>query len=175
LTPGSRAFFPVHVPGANLSVGDLHFSQGDGKINGFGGVKMSGWIDLQVRVLRDGVARYGVTRPTLEPRAAGTRCEAIAFQGVAVGEEGRPRYRDVWLAFADAYREAIRHLERFGYSGEQVYALLSAAPVQEKLTGARGHPNVSCTVMAPIDIFEFDARTTAEGMRMPRGELARPS
>ena len=26
---GSRCYFPVFVKGANLSVGDLHFSQGD--------------------------------------------------------------------------------------------------------------------------------------------------
>jgi formamidase len=31
-TRGSRVFYPVHVQGANLSGGDLHFSQGDGEI-----------------------------------------------------------------------------------------------------------------------------------------------
>src|SRR5690606_39397872 len=31
LTKGSRVFYPVFVPGAKLSVGDLHFSQGDGE------------------------------------------------------------------------------------------------------------------------------------------------
>ena len=29
---GSRVFYPVHVPGAKLSGGDLHFSQGDGEV-----------------------------------------------------------------------------------------------------------------------------------------------
>ena len=29
LSKGSRCYFPVFVKGANLSVGDLHFSQGD--------------------------------------------------------------------------------------------------------------------------------------------------
>ncbi|MGV7501797.1 acetamidase/formamidase family protein, partial [Mycobacterium kansasii] len=28
LTKGTRVFYPVFVPGANLSFGDLHFSQG---------------------------------------------------------------------------------------------------------------------------------------------------
>lgn len=31
LTKGSRICYPVFVDGANLSVGDLHFSQGDGE------------------------------------------------------------------------------------------------------------------------------------------------
>ncbi|ODM89642.1 hypothetical protein Ocin01_17042 [Orchesella cincta] len=33
LSRGSKVWFPVYVPGANLSVGDLHFSQGDGEIS----------------------------------------------------------------------------------------------------------------------------------------------
>jgi len=32
LSRGSKIFFPVYVKGAGLSVGDLHFSQGDGEI-----------------------------------------------------------------------------------------------------------------------------------------------
>src|SRR5262249_58367872 len=32
LTKGSRVFYPVFVEGAKLSMGDLHFSQGDGEI-----------------------------------------------------------------------------------------------------------------------------------------------
>ncbi|NVP72733.1 acetamidase/formamidase family protein, partial [Vibrio cholerae O1 biovar El Tor] len=32
LTKGTRVFYPVFVDGANFSVGDLHFSQGDGEI-----------------------------------------------------------------------------------------------------------------------------------------------
>ena len=36
LTPGSRAFFPVLVPGALFSCGDCHSAQGDGEVNGTG-------------------------------------------------------------------------------------------------------------------------------------------
>ena len=32
LSKGSRCYFPVFVKGANLSVGDLHFSQGDVRV-----------------------------------------------------------------------------------------------------------------------------------------------
>src|SRR5699024_11516998 len=32
LTKGTRVFYPVFVDGANFSIGDLHFSQGDGEI-----------------------------------------------------------------------------------------------------------------------------------------------
>jgi formamidase len=33
LSKGSKIFFPVYVEGANLSMGDIHFSQGDGEIS----------------------------------------------------------------------------------------------------------------------------------------------
>jgi acetamidase/formamidase len=32
LSRGSKVFLPVHVKGAKFSVGDLHFSQGDGEV-----------------------------------------------------------------------------------------------------------------------------------------------
>ena len=32
LVAGSRLLLPVHVPGALLSIGDLHFAQGDGEV-----------------------------------------------------------------------------------------------------------------------------------------------
>jgi len=32
LSRGSKVWLPVYVPGAKLSLGDLHFSQGDGEI-----------------------------------------------------------------------------------------------------------------------------------------------
>ena len=37
----------VFVEGANLSVGDLHFSQGDGEISFCGAIEMSGWLDFK--------------------------------------------------------------------------------------------------------------------------------
>ena len=33
LSRGSKVYLPVHVKGAKFSVGDLHFSQGDGEIS----------------------------------------------------------------------------------------------------------------------------------------------
>lgn len=60
LSLGSRLFLPVFVPGANLSVGDLHFSEGDGEITLCGAIEMAGWIDLKVSIIKNGVAEYSV-------------------------------------------------------------------------------------------------------------------
>ena len=50
LSRGAKVFFPVYVPGAGLSMGDLHFSQGDGEITFCGAIEMPGWIHLKVEL-----------------------------------------------------------------------------------------------------------------------------
>lgn len=47
LSRGSKVYLPVHVDGAKFSVGDLHFSQGDGEIS------VSEWKRV-LRTKRDG-------------------------------------------------------------------------------------------------------------------------
>ena len=44
LSRGSKVYFPVYVKGAGLSMGDLHFSQGDGEITFCGAIEMAGWL-----------------------------------------------------------------------------------------------------------------------------------
>lgn len=55
LSRGSKIYFPVYVKGGGLSVGDLHFSQGDGEITFCGAIEMAGWIHLRVNLVKDGV------------------------------------------------------------------------------------------------------------------------
>lgn len=177
LTPGSRVYLPVYVPGANLSLGDLHFAQGDGKITGFGGIKMAGWVDLHVEVIRDGMQRYGLESPMFEPgpveRAYG---EHLTFQGISVDENDTQHYLDIWVAYRQACRQAIRYLQRFGYTGEQAYVLLAAAPVEGRISCMLEHPNVCCTVTVPSSIFEFEVGPGVDTPRSePRGDLARTS
>jgi acetamidase/formamidase len=37
----------VFVEGANLSMGDMHFSQGDGEVSFCGAIEMSGFLELK--------------------------------------------------------------------------------------------------------------------------------
>ena len=60
LTKGTRAFYPVFVDGANFSIGDLHFSQGDGEITFCGGIEMGGFMDIHVDLIKGGMETYGV-------------------------------------------------------------------------------------------------------------------
>ena len=63
LGAGSRIMLPVHVRGAKLSVGDLHFPPGGADDCRFEG--RPGWIDLRVNLTRRGVERFNVTGPLL--------------------------------------------------------------------------------------------------------------
>ncbi|HZU19258.1 MAG TPA: formamidase, partial [Candidatus Dormibacteraeota bacterium] len=84
MTRGSRLYLPVFVEGANLSVGDIHFSQGDGEISFCGAIEMAGYVDFHVDLIKDGANTYGVTSPILrtsplEPRYT----EYLAFEGIS--------------------------------------------------------------------------------------------
>ena len=57
ISRGSRIYFPVYVKGAKLSMGDYHFSQGDGEITFCGAIEMAGWIHLHVDLIKGGVGR----------------------------------------------------------------------------------------------------------------------
>ncbi|MBA8949294.1 acetamidase/formamidase family protein [Actinomadura namibiensis] len=65
LTAGSRILLPVHVRGAKLSVGDLHFPEPGAP--DCRRASAPGWIDLRVNLTRQGVTRFRVTGPTLMP------------------------------------------------------------------------------------------------------------
>ena len=165
LTKGTRVFYPVFVPGGNLSVGDLHFSQGDGEITFCGAIEMGGFIDLHVDVIKDGMRKYGVAENAifLPGNVAPQYCEWLAFSGISVGLDGRQRYLDSQLAFQRACLHAIDYLTTFGYTPEQAYLILGAAPIEGRFSGVVDIPNSCATVYLPTGIFEFDVRPSANG------------
>lgn len=158
LSKGSRAYFPVFVDGAKLSVGDLHFSQGDGEITFCGAIEMSGWIELRVNVIKGGMEKYNIKKnPLYEPGPVNPNYnEYLVFQGVSVEENGKQTYLDANVAFKNACLNAIDYLKTVGYTGEQAFMLLSAAPVQAHLAGVVDIPNTCATLAIPKAIFKKD-------------------
>lgn len=179
LSRGSRIYFPVYVPGAKLSMGDIHFSQGDGEITFCGAIEMAGWLHLRVDLIRDGVAKYGLVNPIFKPGPVEPRySEFLVFEGISVDESGTQYYLDAHIAYRRACMNAITYLKKFGYSGEQAYAILSTAPVEGRISGIVDIPNVCATVSIPTEIFEFDIQPEAKGPRNMigrKGDLARAS
>ncbi|TNY37480.1 formamidase [Thermomonospora catenispora] len=173
---GSRVLYPVHVPGALLSGGDLHFSQGDGEITFCGAIEMGGFIDLHVDLIKDGMSKYGVsTNPIFMPGNVEPRySEFLSFIGISVDHsEDRNLYLDATVAYRNACLNAIEYLKTFGYTGEQAYLLLGAAPIEGRVSGVVDIPNACCSLYLPTAIFDFDIRPTAEGpRRADRGQCA---
>lgn len=159
LSKGSKVYFPVFVDGAKLSVGDLHFSQGDGEITFCGGIEMPGWIDLRVDVIKGGMAKYQIkNNPAFRPGPVMPHYnEFIVFEGVSVNEfSGKQTYLDANTAYRNACLNAIEFLKSHGFTGEQAYMLLGSAPVQGHLAGVVDIPNSCCTIALPKDIFNKD-------------------
>jgi formamidase len=165
LTKGSRVFYPVFVPGANLSFGDLHFSQGDGEITFCGAIEMGGFMDLHVDLIKGGMHTYGVHENAIfmpgntDPQYS----EWIAFSGTSVTLAGEQKYLDSDLAYQRACLHAIDYLTNFGYSPEQAYLLLGSAPIEGRLSGVVDIPNSCATVYIPTAIFDFPVTPSALG------------
>ncbi|MED3573224.1 formamidase [Cytobacillus praedii] len=159
LSKGSRIFFPVFVNGAKLSVGDLHFSQGDGEITFCGGIEMAGWIDLKVDVIKGGMEKYKIQEnPVFKPGPVDPLySDFLVFEGISVDDkDGKQHYLDANIAYKRACLNAIEYLKTLGYTGEQAYMLLSTAPVEGRINGIVDIPNACCTVAIPTQIFDKD-------------------
>ena len=165
LTKGTRVFYPVFVPGAKLSFGDLHFSQGDGEITFCGAIEMGGFMDLHVDLIKGGMDTYGVSENAIfmPGHTAPQYSEWIAFSGISVTVDGEQKYLDSDLSYQNACMHAIDYLTKFGYSPEQAYLLLGSAPIEGRLSGVVDIPNSCATVYIPTAIFDFPIAPSASG------------
>lgn len=172
LTIGSKVYLPVFVEGANLSYGDLHFSQGDGEVSFCGAIEMSGYMVLKTDIIRGGVGKY--LKPIgpsplnvfplfeispLEPRYS----EWLVFEGQSIDENGKQHFLDASISYKRCVLHAIDYLTKFGYSREQVYLLLSCCPCEARISGIVDVPNCCTTLAIPTRIFDVDIRPNHDG------------
>ena len=154
----------MYVDGAGLSVGDLHFSQGDGEITFCGAIEMAGWVHMKVTLLKGGIAKYGIKNPIFKPSPiTPTYNDYLIFEGISVDEYGKQHYLDVHVAYRQACLNAIEYLKKFGYSGAQAHSILGTAPVQGHISGVVDIPNACATLWLPTQIFDFDINPCAAG------------
>lgn len=167
LSKGSRVYFPVYVKNAGLSMGDLHFSQGDGEITFCGAIEMAGYLDIHVSVIKGGMEKYGIKNPVFQPSPMEPRYnDYLIFEGISVDEKGKQYYLDAHVAYRQACLNAIEYLKKFGYSGEQAYAILGTAPVEGHISGIVDIPNACATLWLPTEIFDFDMKPNADGPKI---------
>ena len=98
--------FPSHVPGALLSVGDVHYAQGDGETNGTG-LEIAAAVTLRVGLRKHParLPRFPVYEtPPERPR------RWLATTGMPVTADGRNESMDLSLATRNAVLEMLDHL-----------------------------------------------------------------
>ncbi len=139
LLPGLR-------PRRGLSMGDLHFSQGDGEITFCGAIEMAGWVHLKVELIKDGMAKYGIKNPIFKPSPITPKYDdPLIFEGISVDESGGQHYLDVHIATGrpaerDRVSEEVRLLGRAGLLDPR------HAPVQGHISGVVDIPNACATL-----------------------------
>ncbi|OJT15102.1 Formamidase [Trametes pubescens] len=156
LSKGSRCYFPVYIKGANLSVGDLHFSQGD-----------AGIITFSCSIIKGGVEKFSMKQPMFLPSPVDPLYSAkLVFEGISVDVhgDGKQYNMDATVAFKQATLNAITYLMKLGYTREQAYLLLSAAPVESHVGAIVDSPNACVTMALPLGIFDFDILPREEGL-----------
>ena len=150
LVAGSRIFFPVHVPGALFSIGDLHYAQGDGESCGVA-LEVAGAATVRFAVRKS--AAWPLRYPAYETPAQPER-RSFATTGIPVGDDGRNESLDLTLATRAAILEMIAYLETTrGLTREQAYVLVSVA-VDLRLSEVVDVPNPLVSALLPLDIFE---------------------
>jgi len=167
LSRGSRCYFPVFVQGANLSVGDLHFSQGDGELSFCGAIEMAGIVTFKTSIIKGGVDKFALKQPIFLPSPIDPLYSStLVFEGISVDYhgDGKQYNMDATVAYKQAALNAIAYLQKIGYTREQAYLLLSAAPVESHIGALVDSPNACVTLALPLGIFEHDILPKPEGL-----------
>jgi formamidase len=168
---GTTLYLPCFVKGCMLSIGDVHFAQGDGEVAGTA-IEMDATVKVQVNVIK------GAAKDVKRPHFAGSKGELkkIAPQRfyATVGYPLKPAgslppthayltgqkigplsnlSEDLTLAARDALLEMIDWLmKNKGLSREQAYALSSVA-VDLRISNVVDVPNYAVTAILDLDVF----------------------
>ncbi len=132
---GARIYLPVAVAGALLSIGDGHFAQGDGEINGTG-LECSLTGDIRIRLHKAGKGcppwLRGLGTPLIESEGQWV-IQAFSYQNY-LRELGRDAQSQVYarstvdLALRNAFRQTRRFLmDVYGLAEDEALSLMSLA------------------------------------------------
>jgi formamidase len=151
---GSRLLLPVHVPGAMLSVGDLHFAQGEGEVCGTA-IEIAGTVTLEVSLRKAETFRWRPRFPAIEyTQSAPTERACFVTMGIPLSDDGENQSMDATLAARRALLELIGWLEaERGLTREQGYVLASVA-ADLRLAEVVNVPNPLVTCSLPLEVFD---------------------
>ena len=164
---GAKIYLPVAVEGALLSIGDGHFAQGDGEINGTG-LECSLTGDIRIRLHKAGgpglTCLRGLGTPLIETDRHWV-IQAFSYQNY-LRELGRDAQSEVYarstvdLALRSAFRQTRRFLmDVYALTEDEALSLMSLAVDFGITQVADGNLGVHAT----IDKAVFAARLSPAG------------
>ena len=170
LQSGVSIYLPCFIEGCGLTIGDLHYAQGDGEVSGTA-IEMSAniWVttelvtdgpDLSLGPHYEGMSRvldipsrrfYAVTGIPVKntgevpPDMNYLNSDVVAGLGNLSG--------DINLAARNALEGIIGYIvSEFGYTRNQAYVIASVA-IDLRISQLVDFPNVGVTAVLPLDIF----------------------
>ncbi len=145
LVAGSTLLLPVHAPGALLSLGDVHFAQGDGEVCGTG-------IEIAAEVtVRLGLRKAPRWLPRFPAYLTPAQPGRARFATTGIPEDDA---MDLTAAARAALLAMIDWLEaEHGLSGPAAYCLCSAC-VDLHLSQVVDVPYPLVSALIPLDVFE---------------------
>jgi formamidase len=171
MVAGTSLLFPCYVPGCNLSIGDVHFAQGDGEVSGTA-IEMNAEVTVRVKV-RKGRAFLLNDRPAFEGGAQLKHLAPSKFYatvGYPLKDRGvvPPTHtahhdaeiaplenlsEDLTLAARDALLKMIEHLQDAKrLTAEQAY-LLSSVAVDLRIGNLVDVPNFAVYAVLDLEVF----------------------
>ena len=149
LVAGARLWLPVFMPGALLSLGDLHFAQGDGEVC-IAAIETGGSATVRVD-LRPDRARLRFPSWESPPRPAR---RFFATTGIPLADDGANADRDLNLATRRALIELLDWLvDERGLGREAAYVLMSVG-AELRVSELVDAPNALVSAALPLDVFE---------------------
>jgi formamidase len=149
LGPGAKLWLPVHVEGAMLTVGDLHFAQGDGEVC-ISAIETGGAATFRVGLRRDPAWRPTFPSYEAPPRPPRTM---FATTGIPLDDAGDQGLLDLNLATRRALLELLGWLTaEHGLEREAAYVLMSVA-AELRVSELVDAPNALVSAAIPLDVF----------------------
>jgi formamidase len=170
LQAGVSIYLPCYIDGCGLTIGDLHYAQGDGEVSGTA-IEMSANVWVTTEIIRNGpdLSRgphyEGMSKVLSIPSR-----RFYAVTGIPVKNSGAvpPNMNylnsdvvpglsnlsnDINLAARNALDGIIEYIvSEYGYDRNQAYVIASVA-VDLRISQLVDSPNVGVTALLPLDIF----------------------
>jgi formamidase len=151
LGPGAKLWIPAHVERALLSVGDLHFAQGDGEVC-ISAIETGGAATFRVGLRRLEDDGWRPTFPCYEAPPRPPRA-MFATTGIPLTDAGEQGLLDLNLATRRALLELLGWVTaEHGLGREAAYVLMSVA-AELRVSELVDAPNALVSAALPLDVF----------------------